>query len=589
MKTFVRPRTGAAIDHRGPPSILLSVAVGAAALVTAVGAKALLVAWTGGDPAYLTLFAVLPVAVLGGGFLSGSILVVVGALLDSVLFQSPVGSIWIVDPDARLRFVIFVSVGLWIAWLTADVANARAAAAQTALRVERLLDALPDPTFVTEPVTRRIEYANRAALEGSGPRASLRGVDIESVIPGWSALVDKPATELSLVRPDADDVPVGVLASTVTFPGREDRVLTIAHDLSERIDAEVRLMRLASAERAQARMLGDVITSMEDGVALLGDDGSVLVANLGLSQLIGAVTSRAELEAALGAPLQDGDIRLPGSEAWTRVRVRALGDDATRNVLVTVRDISDEIESVAIRDAFLGVLSHELRTPVTTILGYSQVARRKGRTPGASAEALIDDIAAEAERLHYLIEDLLVLSRAQAGAVPFEAEPLLVQHVLPEVIRSEGTRHPKVTFTAKIEDTLPPVEGDRTYVGQILRNLISNAAKYGPADRSTVLVTAEQRDGVVEVRVLDNGPGFEPGDEERLFEIFYRAPQTAKHRAGSGIGLYVTRTLAEAMGGKVWARRRPTGGSEFGVALRIAVADDEDTDEDAWHPGSGGD
>ena len=539
--------------------------------------KAILVAWTGGDPAYLPLLAALPLAVLAGGFLSGVVVVVVGAVLDSALFLSPLGSIGVDDPDARLRLILFLPVGLWIAWLIASVADARSAAADAAVRVRRLLDAVPDATFVIEPASGRIEYANRAALESTGHSDGLQGVEMDRVVPGWAAALDAPASELAMARLGGDDLPVGLDVRTVSRPGRDDGVLAIAHDLTDRIDAEVRLMRLAAAERAQTRLLTDVISSMDEGVALVDPDGRVLVANVGLNQLLGRpVTSRPDLEAALGTSLHDGDVRLPDAERWANVRIRNLGDEASGAQLVVVRDITKAVEAVAIRDAFLGVLSHELRTPVTTILGYSQVARRSRQSPEASAEALIDDIAAEAERLHHLIEDLLVLSRAQAGAVPFEPEPLLLQHVLAEILASEAARHPEVDFSQQVSSPLPAVDGDRTYVGQILRNLIGNAVKYGRPKDGRVQVTVEARAGFVEVRVLDDGPGFQPGDEERLFEIFYRAQQTARQRSGSGIGLYVTRTLVEAMGGRAWARRPSAGGSEFGFALRIASADDDD-------------
>jgi signal transduction histidine kinase len=570
---------GTFVRRRPARHVLAALAIGAGALAVATMVKAVLLAWTGDDPAYLIHFAALPLAVLAGGFISGVVLVVAGALLDSLIFQVPLGSLWIADPDARLRLILFVPVGLWIAWLIASVADARSAAADAAVRVRRLLDALPDATFVIDPTSGRIEYANRAALESTGQSDGLQGVEMDRVVPGWAAALDAPPAELAMARLVGDDLPVGLVVRTVSRPGRDDGVLAIAHDLTDRIDAEVRLMRLAAAERAQTRLLTDVIASMDEGVALVDTDGRVLVANVGLNQLLGRpVTSRADLEAALGTSLQDGDVRLPASERWAHVRVRTLGDEASGARLVVVRDISQEIEAVAIRDAFLGVLSHELRTPVTTILGYSQVARRSRHSPEASAEALIDDIAAEAERLHHLIEDLLVLSRAQAGDVPFEPEPLLLQHVVADILASEAARHPEVDFTQQVAPSLPAVDGDRTYVGQIMRNLIGNAVKYGRPDhgRVHVSVSVEARDGTVEVRVLDKGPGFQPGDEERLFEIFYRAQETARQRSGSGIGLYVTRTLVEAMGGTAWARLPSAGGSEFGFALRIASADDED-------------
>lgn len=140
----------------------------------------------------------------------------------------------------------------------------------------------------------------------------------------------------------------------------------------------------------------------------------------------------------------------------------------------------------------------------------------------------------------------------------------------------EGVRHRQITFDVRVAEALPPVDGDRTFVTQVLRNLIGNAAKYGPSTPCTVTLVAAVDDGAIAVRILDEGPGFEPADRDRLFDIFFRSATTARARAGSGIGLYVTRTLVEAMGGRVWASLREGRGAEFGFTLPIAPADELD-------------
>ena len=132
---------------------------------------------------------------------------------------------------------------------------------------------------------------------------------------------------------------------------------------------------------------------------------------------------------------------------------------------------------------------------------------------------------------------------------------------------------PGLTITTDIPRNLPVVAGEATYVEQIVRNILSNAAKYTPTG-TEVIVRASQEDDMVAVRVLDNGPGLEPGTAERAFELFYRDPASARVVAGSGIGLFVCASLVEAMGGPIWAKTRPEGGAEFGFTLRV-LADDE--------------
>ncbi len=147
-----------------------------------------------------------------------------------------------------------------------------------------------------------------------------------------------------------------------------------------------------------------------------------------------------------------------------------------------------------------------------------------------------------------------------------------MQRLIPRSVAAEESRWPATRFRFELQQPLPPVVGDETYLDQALRNRVGNAAKYSPAG-SEVLVLAESRDGDVVVRVLDEGPGFPPEESERLFELFHRSAGTAQAATGAGIGLFVTKQLVEALGGEVWATARPGGGSEFGLRLHPYTED----------------
>jgi two-component system sensor histidine kinase KdpD len=169
------------------------------------------------------------------------------------------------------------------------------------------------------------------------------------------------------------------------------------------------------------------------------------------------------------------------------------------------------------------------------------------------------------------VEDLLVMTRVERGGVEIGDEPVLIQRILPAVSRSEEARWPGLHVVLELPERLPAVRGESTYVEQVVRNLVGNAAKYAGIE-SPVTITADGSDTAVCVRVLDRGPGIAADESDQLFELFYRG--ASSHRAGgAGIGLFVCRALIDAMGGRIWARPRPDGGAEFGFSLPVVDPD----------------
>lgn len=308
---------------------------------------------------------------------------------------------------------------------------------------------------------------------------------------------------------------------------------------------------------------------------------------------------RAAFRDAIGAALEQGDpfslefrvVWPDGSVHWTHgagrvirgasgrpARMLGTGQDITaRRRAEAERDrlIEEERRAGEFREAFVEVISHELRTPITTILGLTHVLARQPTDDDAARSALLEDVRAESERLHRLVEDLLVLSRVERGRLRVEAEPLMPARLLERVIARETSELPSIRIEADIEQRLPIVSGEQTYVEQIVRNLLGNAAKYAPAGTRVVVDARRDDDGGVAIRVQDEGPGISDTSLERVFELFYRDPDRARSVSGSGIGLFVCASLVEAMGGRIWARRRPEGGFEIGFTLRPFDVDDD--------------
>jgi PAS domain S-box-containing protein len=296
----------------------------------------------------------------------------------------------------------------------------------------------------------------------------------------------------------------------------------------------------------------------------------------------------AELEAAArdGRHEREGwKVRRNGEQFWgheitTSMRgpdgqltgfTRITRDLTEQRAVEQAREAQLRKEKQARADAenFLGLLSHELRTPITSILGSaSLLARDPNRSDAAD---LLRDVQEEADRLVRLIDDLLMLSRVDRGLVQLAPEPMLLQHVIPQVIEDVRRRGLRGRFQLKAAPMLPPVVADSTAMRQVLYNLLSNAVKYA-GRHGPITVAVAPRGTEVEVTVQDQGPGL-GRDPERLFALHYRDPQTARLAPGTGVGLYVARELVSAMGGTVEGWTNDDGGAVFRV--RVPAADEE--------------
>lgn len=414
--------------------------------------------------------------------------------------------------------------------------------------------------------------------------------------------------------------PFGVLGVHTTSPRTFN-----AHDIDflrsvanvvaaavERHASEDRLAALALAERLRAGELRAVLDAMDEGIVVVDALGRVLLRNAAADALLGdSVTSFDDVRDAFDwspdtpppaltdAPPVERPLR-HAPDRWGELRAHPVPDPsataagAALGTILVVRDVTEERSARTLRDAFIGVLSHELRTPITTIYAGSKLlARRAGRDgeapaadPSTHPEAdpgeypddavgqgpLVADIAAEADRLYRLVEDLLVLAKFERGATEILGEPVLLQRVLPTVVRSEAARWPDARFEIDLAPDLPAVRADPTYAEQIARNLLANAAKYSEPG-SSIELSARELAGEVVVRVRDEGSGFMPDEADRLFELFYRS-STVSRKPGAGIGLFVARRLVESMGGRIWAKPRSPRGAEFGFVLRVHAEED---------------
>lgn len=481
-------------------------------------------------------------------------------------------------------------------------------------RFRQMLDAVAEAVLMIEPETGRILEVNRAATDLiGGGRDTVVGQsmwDLVDVVgadgpaapedvarlaePLLDGRLESRTVSLILRHMSGATYPVEMLLQCVTLLGEPARLVAIARDTRERVDAQARLERLAEAEHSRAAELNAVIRAIGDGVVVCDADGRITLANPAGQNLFADVaeTTYAEMLAELhdpegiapalgrrGGPVVLSTRRDP--DRWIEVATYPVagaseataGAPVRGETIVVLRDVTASRQREAVRETFIGVLSHELRTPVTTIFGGAKLLSRTDSTlDEGTRRAIFTDIADEAERLQRLVEDVVALNRFGNDDGEVGPEPVLLQRIVPAVVRSEESRWPGVAFGVTMPPGLPTVVADPTYVEQVVRNLLSNAAKYGGPD-AMVDVVLEAAEDEVTVRILDDGPGVELDEADRLFELFYRSSRTSVGTSGAGIGLFVCARLVRAMGGRVWAHPRPAGGAEFGFALRIMPDD----------------
>jgi signal transduction histidine kinase len=362
----------------------------------------------------------------------------------------------------------------------------------------------------------------------------------------------------------------------MSTPGRtfvpED--VAVAEDLGRRAGVALDHARLFRRLEIGTRELDAVIGSISDGVIVASADGTIRSRNAAADRILGS-DPPGDLSGVLGRLRPDEGapevLRSPETGRAMRVTTTDLEVDGERSRIVLLRDVTDILDTEAARNAFIGMLSHELRTPVTMIYGSATVLQREGGGP--ERDELITDLVEESDRLYRLVEDLLVLSRFERGALDFAPEPVLVQRILPPIARLEERRSPGFTVEFDFEGDLPAVEGDEIYLGQVIRNLLGNAAKYGGVPGS-VMVRGRADGSRVVIEVEDHGPGIPAGQEERIFELYERTT-TARRSGlpGAGVGLFVSRRLVELMRGTISAGAAPGGGARLTVSLPVYDAD----------------
>lgn len=226
------------------------------------------------------------------------------------------------------------------------------------------------------------------------------------------------------------------------------------------------------------------------------------------------------------------------------------------NIIATVRDITRFRQAEELKSTFISIVSHELKTPVALIKGYVSTLRREDASwdPEIIQDSL-KVIEEEADRLAVMIENLLDASRLQAGGLTLKRSDLSLPDLAQRVAQRMQTQTSSHRIVVDFPEDFPIVLADEGRIQQVLTNLIGNSIKYAPGGE--VRIHGEVRGNQVIVCVSDEGPGINPEDVPHVFDRFYRNPEAAKVTKGAGLGLYLSRAIIEAHGGRIWVDSHP--------------------------------
>jgi len=228
------------------------------------------------------------------------------------------------------------------------------------------------------------------------------------------------------------------------------------------------------------------------------------------------------------------------------------------------------VEADKLKDEFIALVSHDLRTPLTSIIGYVELALDEAGTEPLDPERrkYIEIVARSSDRLLRLVDDLLLAARLQSGRFVLNVEDADLEAVSSEALDEMHARAERKGVSLFLACDGPlRVECDRRRLLQLLDNLVGNAIKFTPEGGRVVLRVERTLAGAA-IEVHDTGVGIPPGEEEKIFERFYRAPSVVSEQVpGTGLGLFIARAIAERHGGTLVARNRDSGGAVFRLEL----------------------
>jgi signal transduction histidine kinase len=436
---------------------------------------------------------------------------------------------------------VLLLTGMIVGWLVSRLDFEARQGSERAAEAERLRDALGRRVDV-------LEAANRCA------RALGSSLEVEQAFGAFirelRGLVEFERTAIVLVEADGARTiaSAGRGASDVFPPGTSGPLRGTVLD------------RVLAGEVVVRRDLAETAYAEDQALLALGLHSELVAPLLLGARAIGMISlSRVEVDGF--TPEEVELVSLLGRLVATAVQnMRTY--EAERQTVEELRRLS------ALRADFVSLVSHELRSPMAAVIGAARTLQGRWRSLSSSQrEAFLALIADETNRLAALIGDVLDTSRIEAGTFSYSFSDVDLTRLVEDAVATAAIGQDEVRVRTSVSaQQVPPVRGDRERLRQVLTNLIDNAIKYSPSG-DEVEVHVEPQNGAVRITVADHGPGI-PYDQQRLiFEKFGRADVPGAAKPGSGLGLFIARSIAEAHGGTIEVRSRPDEGATFVLTL----------------------
>jgi two-component system phosphate regulon sensor histidine kinase PhoR len=378
-----------------------------------------------------------------------------------------------------------------------------------------------------------------------------------------------------------------LLATLLWWRASHDRLRSEMRRLQR--ESEIRSKEEAEKAAARASHQTALFDSMVEGVLLLDEDGRVQMVNASLRELfeidtditgktlmeafrlheLGRLTERLHDEGQVtefeiesnslrGKSLQINAVNLPGHPGERHGSMLVFHD------LTRIKQLENG------RREFVANVSHELRTPLSMIKGYVETLMDGALNDPAVATRFLRTIDKHADRLTFLIEDLLTISRLESGQENMNFHTVKLHEVVDRVVEDLGQRATErgVTITSTVDPELT-VEADAARLQQVFFNLVDNAIKYGRLEGEVTIAAQTGGDGCVDASVTDNGPGIPPDAADRVFERFFRVDKArSRDQGGTGLGLAIVKHIVQAHGGEVWVEPGAGTGTRFHFTLR---------------------